>query len=218
LDGDDRASNFLLGTQILPVLNYLRQTVGHWSPRLYALIGIDPRVILRNVFYAPKFARDLIVFSSRARRIGAKYKVTSLYPILGQNSSLAGEIGGHYFFQDLFVAKRLLEENPRRHIDVGSRIDGFVAHVACARGLDVVDVRPVTVRIPNVRFRQLDMTKGVPAELRGAYDSASCLHALEHFGLGRYGDELDPRGCEKGLQALSQLLSPRGRLYQGAHK
>jgi hypothetical protein len=33
----------------------------------------------------------------------------------------------------------------------------------------------------------------------GYCDSLSCLHALEHFGLGRYGDPIDPRGHEKGI-------------------
>ena len=46
----------------------------------------------------------------------------------------------------------------------------------------------------------------------GICDSISCLHALEHFGLGRYGDPLDPEGHLKGLRSLTKLLKPGGTL------
>ena len=35
-------------------------------------------------------------------------------------------------------------------------------------------------------------------------DSISCLHALEHFGLGRYNDPLDPNGHLKGFNNISK--------------
>jgi len=44
-----------------------------------------------------------------------------------------GDASGHYFHQDLIVARRIFERDPRKHVDVGSRIDGFVAHLAVFR-------------------------------------------------------------------------------------
>ena len=44
-------------------------------------------------------------------------------------------------------------------------------------------------------------------------DSLSCLHSIEHFGLGRYGDNLDPEGHIKGFQNLLNLLDKDGLLY-----
>ncbi len=41
----------------------------------------------------------------------------------------------------------------------------------------------------------------------------SCLHTLEHFGLGRYGDELDPYGHIKGFKNLVKILKHGGTLY-----
>ena len=43
------------------------------------------------------------------------------------------------------------------------------------------------------------------------FDSISCLHALEHFGLGRYGDMIDPQGYEKGLFNISSYLTLGGK-------
>jgi SAM-dependent methyltransferase len=119
---------------------------------------------------------------------------------------------GVYFHQDLLVARRILERRPRRHGDVGSRIDGFVARVALFREIEVLDIRPMTERIPNIVFRQVDfMREDQP--LADYRDSVSCLHALEHFGLGRYGDPVDPDGHLKGFRNLRRILQVEGRCY-----
>jgi hypothetical protein len=55
----------------------------------------------------------------------------------------------------------------------------------------------------------LMLTNTVPENI---CDSLSCLHALEHFGLGRYGDPIDPEGHIKGLRSLTKLLKPNGTL------
>jgi hypothetical protein len=49
--------------------------------------------------------------------------------------------------------------------------------------------------------------------LEGYCDSLSCLHALEHFGLGRYGDPIDPSGFERGLCNMASLLTKGGIFY-----
>jgi hypothetical protein len=73
------------------------------------------------------------------RRLGGK--ITHRFPILFEYDEQAGRASGHYFHQDLLVASFVYQANPARHIDVGSRIDGFVAHVASFRGIEVMDVR-----------------------------------------------------------------------------
>ena len=125
----------------------------------------------------------------------------------------SGNVQSPYFLQDLYVARKIYEANPCRHVDVGSRIDGFVAHVASFRCIEEIDIRPNPAKIPHVIFRQADFMKELPKELIGCCDSASCLHALEHFGLGRYCDMLNPDGYLVGLENLWRLLKPGGKLY-----
>ena len=36
---------------------------------------------------------------------------------------------------------------------------------------------------------------------------------LEHIGLGRYGDPIDPQGTEKAATELQRVLAPGGDLY-----
>jgi hypothetical protein len=157
------------------------------------------------------FIRDLRAFKRTSSVTGA-FPFGDLYPCLGDKTAESGAASGHYFHQDLLVARRIFARSPARHIDVGSRLDGFVAHVASFRQIEVLDIRPLRKRIPNVVFRQADVTQLGPDDGVIA-DSVSCLHALEHFGLGRYGDAIDPDGHLKGLAGLHAMLRPGGLLY-----
>ena len=174
-------------------------------------MGLDPRVTFRSSRSVGWFIRDLRAFK-RASSVTGAFPFGHLYPCLGDKTAESGDVSGHYFHQDLLVARRIFARSPARHIDVGSRLDGFVAHVASFRQIEVLDIRPLRKRIPNVVFRQADLTQLGPGDGEIA-DSVSCLHALEHFGLGRYGDAIDPEGHLKGLAGLHAMLRPGGLLY-----
>jgi len=124
----------------------------------------------------------------------------------------SGSTRSEYFWQDLLVARWIFEARPERHLDIGSRVDGFVAHVASFRQIEVLDVRKAAAQIPGIKFIQTDLMQPVK-EIMGCCDSLSCLHALEHFGLGRYGDPIDPAGFERGIVNMSDLLKEGGTLY-----
>ncbi len=168
-------------------------------------LGLDPRRWL-DLRQAPRFLRD------RRRFRAAGGRIDRLTPILSDYAAEAGEARGHYFHQDLLVATLIQAAAPARHIDVGSRIDGFVAHLAAFREVEVLDVRPLRLEHSRISFLQRDLTRA-DDELREVTDSLSCLHALEHFGLGRYGDPIDPQGHLKGFSALTAMLKPGGMLY-----
>lgn len=134
------------------------------------------------------------------------------YPCPADRYEEGGVASGHYFHQDLLVAHKIFQRNPSRHLDVGSRIDGFVAHVASFREIEVLELRPVTKKVKNIIFHQFDLL-GPVGNFETCCDSISCLHALEHVGLGRYGDHLVVDGHIKGFQALWSMLKPDGILY-----
>ncbi len=172
----------------------------HW---ITTQLGIDPLRTVNAIRSLPRFVGDYMRF--RATFDGDM----ALMPCLHERSGEAGEIRHEYFWQDLIVAQRIFRANPRKHVDVGSRIDGFVAHVASFRPVEILDIRPLGVRIPNVTFRQADIVN-LPDDLVGYCDSLSCLHALEHVGLGRYGDRLDPHGPQRAFANLCRILAPGG--------
>jgi hypothetical protein len=141
-----------------------------------------------------------------------EFPITASYPFFEDRFSAAGTASGHYFHQDLFVAREIFRRNPTRHVDVGSAIYGFVSHVASFREIEVLDVRPIDDIVEGIEFHQVDLMNMTPS-LIASTDSLSCLHALEHFGLGRYGDPIDYKGWKKGIDNLSLMLKDGGILY-----
>lgn len=169
-------------------------------------LGIDLKRFLRSLRGSVRYSRDCFRF----------FKVykgqLSLLPCLHDWYEEGGSAKNEYFLQDLHIAQAIYEINPLKHVDIGSRIDGFVAHVASFREIEVFDIRPVTSLIPNVLFRQADLMNP-PESFLEYCDSLSCLHALEHFGLGRYGDPINLQGSTVGLANMSKLLKAGGLFY-----
>ncbi len=139
--------------------------------------------------------------------------IAQLNPILFDYTTQAGFARGDYFHQDLLVANLIHEAKPERHVDIGSRIDGFVANVAAFRPIEIIDIRPLKdTGHKNIHFLQADLMKEGHV-LDEITDSLSCLHAIEHFGLGRYGDPITPDGHLRGFVNLLRMLKPGGILY-----
>jgi Caenorhabditis protein of unknown function, DUF268 len=162
---------------------------------------------LKRLRYLPKFLSDKAEFKK------AGGIITHDYPIYEDFKEQAGTATGHYFHQDLLVATFINQAKPIRHIDVGSRMDGFVAHVASYRDIEVLDVRPLKdTGHSQIKFMQANLME-LNNSLIGICDSLSCLHALEHFGLGRYGDPVDPQGHLKGFNNFNKMLKSGGTLY-----
>jgi len=128
-------------------------------------------------------------------------------------SSTAGTASGHYFHQDLYMARKIFENMPKEHYDLGSRIDGFIAHLAVFLSVQVFDIRNLTTSAKNIHFRQLDIMDVEAVSQIPKVSSLSCLHTIEHFGLGRYGDEINFDGWYVGLKNLASLLEVGGLFY-----
>ena len=159
----------------------------------------------KNIKYIFRYFVDYLKFIQLA-------KVDRIFPILGEHKLKSSTVIKHYFNQDLLVASYIFKNNPKRHVDVGSRVDGFVAHVASFRKIEVFDIRANNFQFKNIIFKKKDITK-IDKSLLNYCDSLSCLHTIEHFGLGRYGDELDPYGHIKGFKNLIKILKSGGTLY-----
>ncbi|MBC7192786.1 DUF268 domain-containing protein [Marinobacter sp.] len=182
----------------------------HWI--LSSQFGINPQRFLRSLRGLPYFISDWRKFRKTYRgRL-------SWMPCLHDRYEEGGATKSEYFWQDLLVARAIYAAKPVTHVDIGSRVDGFVAHVASFREIEVMDVRPITTAIPGIVFRQVDLMDSAtlpsaPLGGGGYCDSLSCLHALEHFGLGRYGDPVNPQGYQQGIANMASLLRPGGRFY-----
>ena len=115
---------------------------------LHAQLGIDPRMMLRSLRGLSRYVRDLFRF-----RANFKGRI-ELVPCLHDWYEEGGLTKSEYFWQDLLVARWIHDANPQKHVDVGSRVDGFVAHVASFREIEVCDVRAHYHSVPGVVFNR----------------------------------------------------------------
>src|SRR6266568_5609133 len=189
--------------KLLKVVRYFL----HWT----SIFGIDVSKLfaLRGL---PAVMKEYLILKRQNADTGSKWNLKFTMPCIHDRYEQSAAVSGHYFHQDLLVARRIFRRQPDNHVDVASRIDGFVAHVAAFRGIEVLDIRPQTAKVPGITFRQCDFMN-LPEDLENYCDSVSCLHALEHFGLGRYGDSLDIDGHLRGFDSLYRILKPGGILY-----
>jgi SAM-dependent methyltransferase len=174
-------------------------------------IGINPLNTVAFLRGVPVYLYQAVQFYLKSRASEHALPIAFPFPCVVDRYQNAGSISKHYFYQDLWAARKVYQNNPEHHVDVGSRIDGFVAHLLTFRQVEVLDVRPMTSQVPGMSFRQADLMQ-IDSVPEAICDSVSCLHALEHFGLGRYGDPIAPEGHVKGLSALTKLLKPGGKL------
>jgi SAM-dependent methyltransferase len=182
------------------------------SFRVSSSLGFDPRKPWSLVRNLPWYLSDYRKLKAQSAASEFKFPFGRPFPCLTEKNDQSGSALSHYFLQDLHVARRIHELNPERHVDVGSRIDGFVAHVASFRKIEVFDIRPLDTPIPGVTFRRADLMQ-LDESLIECTDSLSCLHTIEHFGLGRYGDPVDFDGFHKGLENLKRILKPGGTFH-----
>lgn len=181
--------------------NYINREL--YQP-LRSILGIKPKWYYRDL-------KELINQKEKSNNV--EFDNLIVHPQLKDKFDSAGTMSGHYFHQDLYIAQRIFEKNPKKHLDIGSRIDGFVAHIAAFRKIDIVDIRDINSNVKNISFKKMDLTAQIDVKNDFKYDSISILHAIEHFGLGRYGDPINYYGHIVALKNISKLLTKDGNLY-----
>lgn len=157
------------------------------------------------------FAIDALKYSVINKTL---FKVSGLefYPCVVDRFDRAGKIPRHYFLQDIWAAKKVFMSGERVHYDVASRLDGFISHCLVFCEVVMLDVRPLPRSIQNLEFIEADFTHGV-ALPDNSIHSISALHSIEHFGLGRYGDPIDPMGHIRAVNEIIRLTAPGGNIY-----
>ncbi len=136
-------------------------------------------------------------------------KMEDLYPRLGDKTS-STPLDPVYFFQNAWCAGKIFASKPERHFDVGSdaKLVGIISQFTPTT---MVDIRPLPVKLAGLDFVQGNIT-ALPFQ-DGEIDSLSSICVIEHIGLGRYGDPLDPFGSEKAAKELKRVLASGGNLY-----
>lgn len=129
----------------------------------------------------------------QAKLLSPDFSFGIFHAYFEDSSQESGMASGHYLHQNLLVAGKIFKNNPIKHVDIGSRMDGFIAHVASFREIEFFDIRKLTNTVDNIKFVQADLMED-NFKIVDYCDFVSSLHALEHFGLGRYCDRIKYQG------------------------
>lgn len=185
-------------------IKWIKEILGEKNFELYCC----RHGLYSNTFYA----RDKELYNSLNERESFKVDENDIYPITKDKFTQAGNVSP-YFWQDLWAASLIYKNQPKEHYDIGSRIDGFIAHVL-SYGVPVkmIDIRPFPIKIDGLTTVIGDATNMEQFE-DGSIESLSALCSLEHFGLGRYGDPIDPEACFKCFASIQNKMKTGGKLY-----
>lgn len=167
---------------------------------------VYPRPLV-GLLYLPRFFRHWIRYAKSEN--AEKIRVLDLQPCLGDWNTHT-PFDAHYFYQGAWLARRVRAAKITKHVDIGSSvltISVLSAHVETV----FVDYRPLKVSLPgltSIAGNILDLS--FPDN---SVESLSCLHVIEHIGLGRYGDPIDPLGSVKAALELQRVVSRGASLY-----
>lgn len=123
----------------------------------FQMVFFDPLVFLRKWLGLPYFFRNM-----RSYKLAQKdnqFPVTWRDIWYGSYDRFSGAGGGgHYFFQDIWAARKVFERagngGEYNHVDVGSRIDGFIAHLLPYCKVTYIDIRPLPIIVDGLEFKQ----------------------------------------------------------------
>lgn len=135
-------------------MNYLYEMKdydnSYLAQQVLSELGYHRYVCTYKLYERSFFAEDRKKYSELNKRATFEIRKEYEWPIIEDKYDNAGSVGS-YFWQDLWAAKLIAKNRPVEHFDIGSRLDGFLAHIiAMGIPLKVIDVRPFPVPIEGM--------------------------------------------------------------------
>lgn len=168
------------------------------------------RVLIRYPKTIIRFFQYLREFHTVKKQTGSRFPFhwKDAYPCL-QDKLKFTPFDQHYIYHPAWAARKVVEINPKMHVDISS-ILSFSSIISAVVPVKFYDYRPAKLNISNYQSEFADLMN-LPFE-DNSIESLSCMHTIEHIGLGRYGDKLDGLGDLKAIKELKRVLAPAGHL------
>jgi hypothetical protein len=162
---------------------------------------------LKKIAALPRFASDFIAFRRKNAGDGRfSVRATDLFPCLIDRTTTTS-FEPHYIYHPAWAARIVAQTNPAKHVDIASTLH-FCTMLSAFVPVDFYDYRPALLNLDNLASKEADLTK-LPFKT-DSVESLSCLHTVEHVGLGRYGDPIDPQGDIQAARELARVIAPGG--------
>lgn len=115
----------------------------------------------------------------------------------------------HYIYHPAWAARIVKQIDPGYHVDISSTLN-FCAITSAFVPVKFYDYRPANLILDGLSSDRADLTNLHFED--NSIHSLSCMHTVEHIGLGRYGDPLDYDGDLKAMRELSRVVAKGGNL------
>ncbi len=169
------------------------------------LMGI--RRIVKELVLYPGYLRDF--FSFRKKNDG-RFKLSFRErQIVLSDKTNSTPFDRHYIYHPAWAARILANTKPKSHVDISSTLH-FSTIISAFIPTCFYDYRPANLNLSGLRSEKCDLLS-LPFE-NNSIESLSCMHALEHIGLGRYGDQIDPQGDLKAFAEIKRVMIAGGNL------
>jgi len=153
-------------------------------------------------------SKDFIVSYSRNLAEAKKNKLGfRVFKVMVDESG--SHPGNHVDYECAFASHHIARITPQKILDVGSYrlwIIGLLANYSVV----TVDARERKTYLTNEQAITCD-AKDIKYP-SNSFDVVTSLCAIEHFGLGRYGDEFDLSADKTAFEEMVRVLRPQGHL------
>jgi SAM-dependent methyltransferase len=167
-------------------------------------------ILVRQVVGYCAYLKDYVQFKALSAQTVERYSLCwkDRYPCLLDRTAKT-EFDLHYTYHPAWAARILAETKPAEHVDISSLLQ-FSTLISAFIPVKFYDYRPALMDLDNLASESADLL-ALPFD-SGSLLSVSCMHVVEHIGLGRYGDTLDPDGDLKAIAELKRVMAPGGTL------
>jgi len=168
--------------------------------------AVDPRKFPFIISECLKFFKDYRKYRSEYQ---GNYPIR-LLPILFDRIPVT-PFDPHYTYQAYWATSRIIQNGlPDIHIDISSQVS-YAAQLSA-----LMPVVHLEFRSPSLRIESCSRISGDILNLPFADNSImslSCLHVIEHIGLGRYGDPVNCNGPWRAFSEIGRAMARKGRLF-----
>jgi len=137
-----------------------------------------------------------------------RFPVDSKFVFL-QEATSTTDFDRHYIYHPAWAARVLAMTKPDKHIDISSTLH-FCSMLSAFVPVKFYDIRPAKLSLSGLTTGKADLLHLPFAD--DSIRSLSCMHTIEHIGLGRYDDLLDPDGDLKAISELKRVMAHGGNL------
>jgi len=168
------------------------------------------RAVTNRVAARIRFRRQFAAFKAMAKKARQRFTFNwaDRYPCLNDHTATTG-FDRHYVYHCGWAARIVAQLMPQQHVDISSHLY-FSTLVSAFVPVRFYDYRPANLQLSNLASEAADLC-ALPFPDQ-SIESLSCMHVVEHVGLGRYGDPLDPDGDLKAMAQLARVLAVGGSL------